>query len=196
MGEHRPGPQPGEGGRPPKVIDVEVARRAAGIGCSSTEIAAVLGIGRRTFFDHLEHDEGLRDAIEEGRARGRAALRRLQWREAEAGNTGMLVWLGKQMLGQKDRAEIGGDPDNPVGFVVYMPPPVSSTKEWLHLYGPGEDATSELVIDSGAEPTEPTALPPRPPTVAEPATDKPQQPPSATQWLEEHRPRGSDYGSR
>ncbi len=34
------------------------------------------------------------------------SLRRKQWRAAEEGNTTMLVWLGKQYLGQKDKSEM------------------------------------------------------------------------------------------
>jgi hypothetical protein len=33
------------------------------------------------------------------------SLRRMQWEKAQTGNTTMLIWLGKQMLGQKDRLE-------------------------------------------------------------------------------------------
>jgi hypothetical protein len=33
------------------------------------------------------------------------SLRRMQWQAAENGNPTMLVWLGKQYLNQKDKAE-------------------------------------------------------------------------------------------
>ena len=36
---------------------------------------------------------------------GRATLRRLQWQRANGGADTMLIWLGKQMLGQKDKVE-------------------------------------------------------------------------------------------
>ena len=41
--------------------------------------------------------------IQQGKEEGRRSLRRLQWAQAERGNTTMLLWLGKQMLGQRDR---------------------------------------------------------------------------------------------
>jgi hypothetical protein len=100
------GPKPGEGGAPRKVIDLNVARRAAGLGCTQEEIATVLGIGARTFYDHLEVDAELREAIAEGREKGRVTLRRLQWEQAQAGNATMLIWLGKQLLGQRDKHEV------------------------------------------------------------------------------------------
>jgi hypothetical protein len=88
------------------VIDLDVVRRAAGIGCTTGEIATLVGIGHRTFFDHLKADEDLKNAVEEGRDQGRITLRRLQWQQAHAGNPTMLIWLGKQLLGQRDRHEV------------------------------------------------------------------------------------------
>jgi AraC-like DNA-binding protein len=48
------------------------------------------------------------------RERGKASLRRLQWIKAQQGNPAMLIWLGKNILGQKDKHEISGDKENPV----------------------------------------------------------------------------------
>jgi hypothetical protein len=39
-------------------------------------------------------------------ARERVALRRMQWQTAMKGNTRMLIWLGRQVLGQRDTQEI------------------------------------------------------------------------------------------
>jgi hypothetical protein len=100
------GPAPGEGGRPPTPIDLDVVRRAAGIGCTVDEIAAVLGVPRRTLYDRMEQDLEIRCALDEGRDQGRATLRRLQWQQAHAGNATMLIWLGKQLLGQRDKHEV------------------------------------------------------------------------------------------
>jgi hypothetical protein len=88
------------------VLDLNVARTAAGLGCTQEEIAAVLEIGARTFYDHLAVDAELREAIAIGRERGRVTLRRLQWEQAKAGNPAMLIWLGKQLLGQRDKHEV------------------------------------------------------------------------------------------
>src|SRR3954469_5343489 len=90
-------------GRPAKVIDYAVIERAAGIGCSKEEIAAILGIARSTLYAHMDHDPEIQAAIERGADKGRATLRRLQWKGANDGNVAMLIWLGKQMLGQRDR---------------------------------------------------------------------------------------------
>jgi len=49
------------------------------------------------------------------RRTARVALARLQWRAAAAGNATMLMWLGKQILGQSgDPAELAGRDGAPV----------------------------------------------------------------------------------
>ena len=52
----RRGPPKGEGGAPRKEINLDVARRAASIGCTAEEIAALLGVARATFYLNLERD--------------------------------------------------------------------------------------------------------------------------------------------
>ena len=47
-------------------------------------------------------EEKFHDAIDRGRRRGRRSLRTAQWAAAESGNVTMLIWLGKQMLGQRN----------------------------------------------------------------------------------------------
>ena len=49
------------GGRPPAVIDLLTVERAAAIGCPVEDIAALLGIGRRTLYDHMERDPAVAD---------------------------------------------------------------------------------------------------------------------------------------
>jgi hypothetical protein len=145
--QEKNGPAKGEGGAPHKVIDADVARRAASIGCTRDEIAALLGVSPATLYNHLRDDEQLRAEIEEGRAHGRATLRRLQWQQASAGNPTMLIWLGKQLLGQKDRHEIAGDPDHPMTYVVRTPTPIESAKDWLKTYAPQDAIESDVEID-------------------------------------------------
>ena len=65
----------------------------------------MLGVARATFYLNLERDPEFQRIIDEARASGRATLRRLQWQRANGGSDTMLIWLGKQMLGQKDKVE-------------------------------------------------------------------------------------------
>jgi hypothetical protein len=92
-------------GRPKAEIDAAKVENAAGIGCTVEEIAAVLGVGVSTLKDRVAAEPELAEALERGRDKGKATLRRLQWQAANGGNPTMLIWLGKQMLGQKDRVE-------------------------------------------------------------------------------------------
>ena len=92
-------------GRPRREIDYALVARLAGIGCTDAEIAAALQCSAAWFCNRKKTDEPLRDAIDSGRETGRTTLRRLQWQGAASGNVTMLIWLGKQMLGQRDRRE-------------------------------------------------------------------------------------------
>jgi hypothetical protein len=112
------GPAPGEGGAPRKPIDLDIVRRAASIGCTNGEIGALLNMCERTFYYHLEQDEGLQSIVDQARETGRATLRRVQWQRAMAGDGTMLVWLGKNMLGQRDRHELSGADGAPLMIVT------------------------------------------------------------------------------
>jgi hypothetical protein len=50
------------------------------------------------------------EILDKGRARGRNTLRMWQWNLAKSGNVVMCIWLGKQMLGQRNEARITVDP--------------------------------------------------------------------------------------
>ena len=88
--------------RPRLKVDVEKLKQLAGIGLSSGEIAAVLDCS----IDTLERR--YKDVMETGRLKRNASLRRKQFEIATNGNATMLIWLGKQFLGQKDKMEHSG----------------------------------------------------------------------------------------
>jgi len=89
-------------GRPKADIDLTLIEELAAIGSTLEEMSAVLRVGKSTIKDRAAAEPEIGEAIERGRARGRTTLRRHQWQQAEAGNPTMLVWLGKQLLGQRD----------------------------------------------------------------------------------------------
>lgn len=86
--------------RPKKQIDPKLVEKLARIHCTMIEIASVCGCS----VDTLERR--FADAIKEGRERGKASLRRHQWKLARTGNATMLIWLGKQLLEQKDNLDL------------------------------------------------------------------------------------------
>jgi hypothetical protein len=90
-------------------IDYQAVEKLAMLHCTDAEIAAFLGMGEAELVERMNVDGLLFKAVDGGRSLGRMGLRRLQWRAAEAGRTTMLIWLGKQLLGQRERPE---DSDN------------------------------------------------------------------------------------
>ena len=88
-----------------KVIDYDQVRRLAKIGCTHKEIAAVLEIDVTTLYFHEKRDPKLKAIIEKGIEQGRADLRRWQHKAARRGQNAMLIWLGKQELGQTEKVD-------------------------------------------------------------------------------------------
>ena len=86
--------------RPKKYnIDKEEIYKLASYGCTNVEIADFYGCDesliRKSYSENLT----------KGRANVKIRLRQLQWDSAEAGNVTMQIFLGKNILGQKDRFE-------------------------------------------------------------------------------------------
>jgi len=95
-----------DGGRPPKLQPDETTlgfvEGLAKIGATHTEAAVVLGVTRETFDRFICKHKKAEEAFENGRGLAKISLRRAQFRSAMGGNAAMLIWLGKQFLGQKD----------------------------------------------------------------------------------------------
>lgn len=92
-------------GRPKFQIDYEIVKKLAGIMCTQEEIAAFLGCHVRT----LLRDEEFCQTYKEGLFTGKMSIRRYQMAAAKKGNSSLLIWLGKQYLGQRDYIEDDDD---------------------------------------------------------------------------------------
>jgi len=90
-------------GRKPKSIDSTLVERAAALGLTDDEIGQLLGVSRWTV------ERKAAAALNRGRAKLALRLRRMQWRAAKRGSAAMLIWLGKQYLGQRDAQDIRTD---------------------------------------------------------------------------------------
>lgn len=99
------GPQEGSG-RPRKVIDLALVEKLAQIHASQEEIAATLGVSVGYVSEHMKNDQAFADAHARGWSNGRLNLRRRQLEKAMGGDSTMLIWLGKNMLGQADKSEV------------------------------------------------------------------------------------------
>ena len=87
--------------RPKFKIDYDQAEKLAGLQCTQEEIASYLGCS----VDTLQRDDTFCGIYKKGMNKGRMSLRRKQWAALDNGNTTMLIWLGKQYLGQKEKPE-------------------------------------------------------------------------------------------
>ena len=83
--------------RPVKPIDERQLEALASIHATYEEMALIIGVSPDTLKRRYA------DLIEKGRARGKSSLRRLQWQSAQNGNVTMQIWLGKQLLGQREK---------------------------------------------------------------------------------------------
>ena len=90
------------GGRP-LSIDTEQLYRIAKLGCTYDEMAAIMSIDK----SQLVRTPAYREVISRGQAEIKQSLRMKQLEKAlKDGDTTMLIWLGKVMLGQKDVSKI------------------------------------------------------------------------------------------
>ena len=114
------GPLSGQGGAPRKELDPAAALRLAMIQCTDKEIAHCLDVNEGTLIRRKQDDPVFAETLERARSQGRMSLRRVQWQSAQAGNATMQIWLGKQILGQRDRFEHSGDPEAPTNMALHM----------------------------------------------------------------------------
>ena len=84
-------------------IDPEQVEKLAMMGCKISEIAAFFDVNRKT----IERNFGT--ILKKGKEKGKMSLRRKQYEVAMRGNVSMLIWLGKQMLDQCEKADIKED---------------------------------------------------------------------------------------
>ncbi len=94
-------------GAPKKEIDWEAFDGLCELHCTLTEIAAWFKVSEDTVERRVNetHSMTFAEYYKIKSANGKSSLRRMQYKAAMAGNTAMLIWLGKQLLGQNDRQE-------------------------------------------------------------------------------------------
>ncbi len=97
-----------KGGRPRINIDWEQFDKLCAMQCPLSEIASWFECCEDTIETSCKREKGMSfsDYFEAHRGRGKIALRKKQYDVAMTGNVHMLVWLGKQYLGQTDKSAI------------------------------------------------------------------------------------------
>ena len=96
-----------KGGGVIKEIDYTKLDAMCAIQCTGEECAAILGIDYDTLNNGLKRDGkgGFSEYFKLKGASGKMSLRRKQFEQASSGNSTMLIWLGKQWLGQAEKNE-------------------------------------------------------------------------------------------
>ena len=74
---------------------------------SVEEVAAVFEVAKRTVQRYLRKKD-YSEAYERGKSKRRVSIKRAQYQLAMKGHCAMLIWLGKNELGQSDMPEIQG----------------------------------------------------------------------------------------
>lgn len=95
-------------GRPRKEIDKDQFEKLCGIQCTQEEIASWFLVSADTIDRWVKktYNKNFAEVFKEKRKRGLVSLRRVQFETALKGNVSMLIWLGKQYLGQSDKNEV------------------------------------------------------------------------------------------
>ena len=94
-------------GRPKTEINIQELQNLCRLNCTMPEIASFFDIPLRTLEDKYTNDKDIRNAIDKGRNQGKLSLRRKQIQILdETNNATMAIWLGKQLLGQRDKHDI------------------------------------------------------------------------------------------
>jgi len=102
-------------GRSAIKIDLIEIEKLSALQCTDQELAAFFGVSTRTIENRRKQPK-YAEAMNRGKAKGCISVRRAQMKLLEAGNATMGVWLGKQLLGQRDVTpiEISGPSGQPV----------------------------------------------------------------------------------
>ena len=95
-----------KGGRPLFEVDYKKLENLCAIFCTGKECASVLGCHYDTLAKKVKEKTALSfpDYFKRNSAPGRVSLREKQFEAAHDGNVTMMIWLGKQILGQKDKS--------------------------------------------------------------------------------------------
>jgi hypothetical protein len=147
-------------GRKPVALDLVKLQALCQVHATDEEIAAHLGVSVRTIERRRHDDPEFAAFFAKGHADGKISLRRAQFTKALKGDTGMLIWLGRQLLGQKDLHEITGLNGGPVE--------VNMIQRLLDQLS--EEELRRWAQENGV--TLPAELLPEEPAQEEPATEK------------------------
>lgn len=94
-------------GRPRKEINQKEFEKLCGLQCTKEEIASFFEMNMDTLESRIKEIYGqtFSEVFRQKKGIGKISLRRKQWRIADK-SASMAIFLGKNLLGQKDKQEI------------------------------------------------------------------------------------------
>ena len=136
-------------GRPIKKIDYDLVTKLAMIQCTEEEIAHILEITPRT----LQKNKKFLRIFHGKKKAGKSSLRRMQWKAAEDGNATILIWLGKQYLGQSNEVVMkhSGSIDHNVQAGVMVVPGIMDEETWQQKIKEWDKETRRIQMSQGLE---------------------------------------------
>lgn len=97
-------------GQPKKQFDLEVVEKLGTLHCTMEDMAGFLGADHKTVEGRMRDNPDFAAAYKRGLGKGQVSLRRRQFEAMENGSVAMMIWLGKQWLGQTEKIEsVGAD---------------------------------------------------------------------------------------
>jgi hypothetical protein len=121
------------------AIDLVELERLCALHCPDQEIASFFGVTAKRI--EQERQTPLVGAVmERGKAKGKIAIRREQMRLLEKGSSTMGVWLGRQILGQRDE----GDAANQLIPVIVLPARVPTNEDEVQIMATPRDMRNRI----------------------------------------------------
>ncbi len=119
-------------GRKKAIIDWNAVDQQLIAGYMGTEVAAHLGVAPETLYRHCRNEKKVDFSVylQEKRAKGNGLIKLAQFDEAiNNRDRGMLIWLGKNRLGQSDKETVEHKGTVPMQIVNYSDEPIRPWKE-------------------------------------------------------------------
>lgn len=106
--------------RPRIEIDKKAFENLCKIQCTQEEIAEYFDCSPDTIdrWCKREYKENFAEVFKKKRKKGYTSLRRMQWKSAEKGNITMQIFLGKQLLGQKENPSISATGEGKIELII------------------------------------------------------------------------------
>ena len=133
--------KPENGGRRIAKIDWDIVDKNLIAGANGVEIASIFGIANDTLYSHCirEKDMTFSEYSAAKKSKGDSLLKAKQFQIAMKGHPTMLIWLGKQRLGQREDPRGSSEFNGKLGGILDYLKNVKSEDDFKHKKDKKED---------------------------------------------------------